>query len=74
MPRFSLRCVILFAALLFCRLAAARAETLRIVSTPAGATVELNGVLAGTTPSRRIFRAAISIARGLRSVSGWSIP
>jgi hypothetical protein len=55
MSRFSLRCLILFAALIVCRLASARAEALKIVSTPSGATVELNGVLAGTTPFEKGF-------------------
>ena len=41
-------CVFLAAA--FCAPALLRADTLKITSTPAGATVELNGVVVGTTP------------------------
>ncbi|MGB2622799.1 MAG: trypsin-like peptidase domain-containing protein [Candidatus Acidiferrum sp.] len=42
-------------ALLFLCPARARAETLKITSKPAGATVEIDGVLAGTTPFAKDF-------------------
>ena len=50
MPRLFLRWVVLFASLFSCPFSSTLAETLKIVSNPAGATVELNGVVAGTTP------------------------
>ena len=37
-------------AAFLCFLPSANAETLRITSTPSGATVEIDGVIAGTTP------------------------
>jgi hypothetical protein len=37
----------------------ARADKLQITSAPPGATVEIDGVAVGTTPSRKTFLAAI---------------
>lgn len=55
MPHPSLRHLLVFVVLLFCQLAPTFSETLRIISTPSGATVELNGVVAGTTPFEKNF-------------------
>ncbi len=55
MPRLTLRDVFLFATLFSCQLAATHAEDLKITSNPPGATVELNGVAAGTTPYVKSF-------------------
>jgi hypothetical protein len=55
MPRFSVHRVFLFAALLVCAAPLARGDTLKIISNPPGATVELNGVFAGTTPFEKAF-------------------
>ena len=55
MPRPCLRLLFLFVVLLFCQLTPAFSETLKINSTPSGATVELNGVVAGTTPFEKSF-------------------
>ena len=55
MPRLSLLCSTLFTALLLCPISPTLAETLKIISNPPGATVELNGVVAGTTPFEKTF-------------------
>src|SRR5690242_12297438 len=47
-------CLAAVAFLLLCP-ARASTETLRITSTPAGATVEIDGVLAGTTPFEKDY-------------------
>jgi S1-C subfamily serine protease len=54
MPPF-VRRLFLFALLLPVCLATSSAETLRITSNPPGATVELNGVVEGTTPFEKDF-------------------
>lgn len=46
MPHLSPRHLLFSSLLLSCLLSFARAETLKITSTPSGAPVELNGVLA----------------------------
>ena len=51
----SLRCFSLLALLLLCFVAPATAESLKITSNPPGASVELNGVLVGTTPFEKSF-------------------
>jgi S1-C subfamily serine protease len=50
MPRFSHSGLLLVFALLLCQISVSHAEELKITSNPPGATVELNGVAAGTTP------------------------
>lgn len=45
----------LFASLLLCLVASSSADTLKITSNPPGATVELDGVVAGTTPFAKDF-------------------
>ncbi len=49
--------------LLFCQLSAVRSEDLKIVSNPPGATVELNGVVAGTTPFEKSFPGRLFSSR-----------
>jgi S1-C subfamily serine protease len=46
---------LLFASLLLCFVASSHADTLKITSNPPGATVELDGVAAGTTPFEKDF-------------------
>ncbi len=55
MPPLSLRPCLPLVVLLFCLSSSARCETLKITSNPPGATVELNGVFAGTTPFEKSF-------------------
>ncbi len=55
MPHLSLRYSLALCLLLSCLSASARSETLKIASNPSGASVELNGVLAGTTPFEKSF-------------------
>ena len=55
MPRLFLRQLFLLASLYFCLLSSTLAKTLKIISNPPGAMVELNGVVAGTTPIEKAF-------------------
>jgi hypothetical protein len=60
MPRPFFRSLLLFVPLPLCRRSSAQARSLKIISNSPGATVELNGVFAGSTPfceefSRRLF-------------------
>jgi serine protease Do len=55
MPRLSVRHFFLFLALFACQFLPAFGETLKIISNPSGATVELNGVIVGTTPFEKNF-------------------
>ncbi len=55
MTRPSLQRLSVAASLILCFVAPASAESLKITSTPPGASVELDGVLAGTTPFEKSF-------------------
>jgi S1-C subfamily serine protease len=55
MPLLPFRCLCLIASFLSCSVLYSWAETLRITSNPSGATVELDGVAAGTTPFEKDF-------------------
>ncbi len=55
MSRYSLLCLPLFASLFLCPRSSTLAETLKIISNPPGATVELNGVVVGATPFEKNF-------------------
>jgi len=55
MPQPSLRRFIVIASLLLCFVASSSAESLKITSNPSGASVELNGVVVGTTPFEKSF-------------------
>ncbi|HKM82436.1 MAG TPA: trypsin-like peptidase domain-containing protein [Terriglobia bacterium] len=55
MPQPSLHRFFVVATLLLCFVAPSSAESLKITSTPSGASVELDGVLAGTTPFEKSF-------------------
>ena len=55
MSRLLLLCSTLFTSLLLYPVSSTLAETLKIISNPPGATVELNGVVAGTTPFEKSF-------------------
>ncbi len=55
LPRLSLRCLSLLTSMFLCSLSSTLAEILKIISTPPGATVELNGVVSGTTPFEKDF-------------------
>jgi serine protease Do len=55
MPRLSLFRPAIFTSLLLCLLASASAGTLKITSSPPGASVELDGVPVGTTPFEKDF-------------------
>ena len=50
MPQHFLRRFIFVASLFSSQFSVSRAEALKISSSPPGATVELNGVILGTTP------------------------
>jgi serine protease Do len=55
MPRLSLFRPAIFTSLLLCFLASASAGALKITSSPPGATIELDGVVVGTTPFEKDF-------------------
>src|SRR5690242_6419203 len=55
MPRLSLFRAAIFTSLLLCFLTPASADTLKITSTPPGATVELDGITVGSTPFEKDF-------------------
>jgi hypothetical protein len=55
MPRLIPRGLLVFASLFFCSITSVFAETLKIISNPPGATVELNGVAARATPFEKSF-------------------
>ncbi|HYW67407.1 MAG TPA: trypsin-like peptidase domain-containing protein [Candidatus Dormibacteraeota bacterium] len=55
MPQPSLRRFIVIASMLFWCVGPSSAESLKITSTPSGASVELDGVVVGTTPFEKSF-------------------
>src|ERR1700758_1153252 len=55
MPRFHLFHPVIFASLLLCFVASSFADTLKLTSSPPGATVELDGITVGTTPFEKDF-------------------
>jgi len=55
MPQPSLHRFFVLAALLLCFVASSSAESLKITSNPPGASVELDGVLVGTTPFEKSY-------------------
>jgi serine protease Do len=55
MPRLSLFRSAIFTSLLLCFVASSSADTLKITSSPPGATVELDGVAVGSTPFEKEF-------------------
>jgi serine protease Do len=55
MPRILLLRPLIFASLLLCLVASSSADTLKITSSPLGATVELDGVTVGSTPFEKDF-------------------
>ena len=55
MPRFLLFGSAIFTSLLLCFVTSSSAETLKITSSPPGATVELDGVTVGSTPFEKDF-------------------
>jgi serine protease Do len=55
MPRLSLFRSAIFTSLLLCSITSASADTLKITSSPPGATVELDGVTVGATPFEKDF-------------------
>jgi len=55
MPRLSLFRSAIFTSLLLCFVASSNADTLRITSSPPGATVELDGITVGATPFEKDF-------------------
>jgi len=55
MPRIPLFRSLLLASLLLCYVASSSADTLKITSTPPGATVELDGITLGATPFEKDF-------------------
>jgi hypothetical protein len=55
MPRILLFRPLIFASLLLCLVASSSADTLKITSSPLGATVELDGVTVGSTPFEKDF-------------------
>ncbi|HWN74414.1 MAG TPA: PEGA domain-containing protein [Candidatus Udaeobacter sp.] len=55
MPRISPLLTLIFASLLLCFAASSSADTLKITSSPPGATVELDGVTVGATPFEKDF-------------------
>jgi serine protease Do len=55
MPRIPPLRSLIFASLLFCFVASSSADTLKITSSPPGATVELDGVAVGSTPFEKDF-------------------
>jgi hypothetical protein len=73
MPHLSPRYLLFISVLLSCLLSSARADTLEITSTPSGATVELNGVFAGTTPFEKSFPGGY-FHRTHTAFGSWNIP
>jgi S1-C subfamily serine protease len=55
MPRIPLLHSLVFSSLLLCFVTSASADTLKITSTPPGATVEIDGITVGTTPFEEDF-------------------
>jgi S1-C subfamily serine protease len=55
MPQPSLHRFFVFASLFLCFVTSSSAESLKITSNPSGASVELDGVLVGTTPFEKSF-------------------
>ncbi len=55
MPQPSLRRLFIIASLLLCFVTSSSAESLKITSNPSGASVELDGVVVGTTPFEKSF-------------------
>ncbi len=55
MPQPSLRRFIVIASLFLCFVTSSAAESLKITSNPSGASVELDGVVVGTTPFEKSF-------------------
>jgi S1-C subfamily serine protease len=55
MPRISLFCSVIFVSQLLFFISSSSADTLKITSTPPGATVELDGITVGSTPFEKDF-------------------
>jgi serine protease Do len=55
MPRIPLVRSLIFSSILLCFVASSPADTLKITSTPPGATVELDGITVGATPFEKEF-------------------
>jgi hypothetical protein len=60
MPRIPLFRSVIFSSLLLCVVSSSSADTLKITSSPPGATVELDGVTVGATPFEKRWAPALS--------------